>query len=64
MPIEKPKLGRPDEGESRDAKPGCGRIRSSEEAAVMAVERRDSVVLTSEIEQPEMGGLDERREIV
>ena len=64
MIIEKPKLGRPDEGESRDAKPGCGRVRSSDEAAVMAVERRDSVIYTLEIEQPEMGGFDGRRKIV
>ena len=64
MKIEKPKQGRPDEGESRDAKPGCGRICSSEETAVMAVERRDSVILTSEIKQPEMGGLSGRRKIV
>ena len=54
MIIEKSKLGRPDEDESRNAKPGCGRIRSSVETAVMAVEPRDSVIYTSEIEQPEM----------
>jgi hypothetical protein len=60
----KSKLGRPDKDDSRDAKPGCGRTRSSVEAAVMAVERRGSVIYTSKIEQPEMGGLDERREIV
>ena len=64
MTIEKPKLGRPDEGESRDAIPGCGRIRSSEETAVMAVERRDSVIYTSDIKQPEMGGFNGKREIV
>ena len=64
MIIEKPKLGRPDEGESRDAKFGCGRIRSSGETAVMAVERRDSVIYTSEIKQPAMGGFSERRKIV
>ena len=64
MTIEKSKLVRPDKDESRDAKLGCGRIRSSEEAAVTAVERRDSVIYTSEIEQPEMGGFDEGREIV
>ena len=64
MIIEKSKQEEPDEDESRDAKPGCERIRSSEEAAVMAVERRDSVIYTSEIEQPEMGGFDERRKIV
>jgi hypothetical protein len=64
MAIEKSKLGGPDEDESRDAKLGCGRIRSSEESAVMAAERRDSVIYTSVIEQPEMGGLDERRKIV
>jgi len=38
MKIEKPKLGRPDEGETREAKLRCGRIRSSVETAVMAVE--------------------------
>jgi hypothetical protein len=64
MRIEKPKLGRPGEGESREAKSGCGRIRSSDETAVMAAERRDSVIYTSEVKQPEMGGFDERREIV
>jgi len=47
MKIEKPKQGRPDEGESRDAGLGCGRICSSYETAVMAVERRDSVIYTS-----------------
>jgi hypothetical protein len=30
----------------------------------MAWERRDSVIYTSEIKQPEMGGFDERRKIV
>ena len=64
MRIEKSKLGGPDEGESRDAKLGRGRIRSSVEAAVMAVERRDSVIYTSKIEQPEMGGFNERSKIV
>jgi len=64
MIIEKSKLGGPDEDESREAKLGRGRIRSSVEAAVMAVERRDSVIYTSEIKQPEMGGFDERRKIV
>ena len=52
MGIEKPKLGEPDEGENRDAGFGRGRIRSSKEAAVMAVERRDSVIYTSIIKQP------------
>ena len=64
MTIEKSKLGEPDEDESREAKLGCGRIHSSEETVVMAVERRDSVVYTSEIKQPEMGGFSERRKIV
>jgi len=64
MLIEKLKLGRPVKSESREAKSGCGRIRSSDETAVMAVERRDSVIYTSEIKQPEMGGFNERREIV
>ena len=47
MIIEKSKLGEPDEGESREAKLGCGRIHSSVEAVVMTVERRDSVICTS-----------------
>ena len=64
MGIEKSKRGEPVEDESRDAKPGCGRIRSSEKVAVMAMERRDSVICTSETKQPEMGGFNERREIV
>jgi len=64
MGIEKSKLEAPDKDESRDAGFGCGRIHSSDEAAVMAVERRDSVIHTSEVEQPEMGGFDERRKIV
>ena len=64
MIIEKFEPVEPDESESRDAKFGCGRIRSSEETAVMAVERRDSVIYTSEIKQPEMGGFSERRKIV
>ena len=64
MIIEKSKLGEPDEDETRDARFGCGWVHSSEEAAVMAVERRDSVIYTSEIEQPEMGGFNERRKIV
>ena len=49
MKIEKPKLGRPVEGESRDAGHGCGRTRSSDETAVMAVERRGSVIYTSKL---------------
>lgn len=53
-----------DKDESSDAKCRCGRIRSSEESVVMAVERRDSVVYTSEVKQPEMGGFDERRKVV
>ena len=64
MIIEKSKLGRPDEDESREAKCGRGRIHSSVEPAVMAVERRGSVIYTSEIKQPEMGGFNERRKIV
>ena len=64
MIIEKLKQGRPDEGESRKAKLGCGRIHSSVETAVMAEERRDSAIYTSEIKQPEMGGFNERRKIV
>ena len=64
MITEKSKLGRLDKGESRDARPGCGRICSSNETFVMAVERRDSIVYTSRIKQPEMGGFNERRKIV
>jgi len=64
MSIEKSKLGIPDEGESREAEPGYGRIYSSDETAVMAVERRDSIICTSRIKQPEMGGFNERRKIV
>jgi hypothetical protein len=41
-----------------------GRIRSSDEIAVMAMERRGSVVHNSLIEQPGMGGFYERRKIV
>ena len=55
---------RHDKDESSDARFSCGRIRSSDETAVMAVERRDSVIYTSEIKQPEMGGLNERRKAV
>ena len=50
--------------ENSDEQFGCGRIRSSEETAVMAVERRDSVTYTSRREQPEMGGLYARRKVV
>jgi hypothetical protein len=64
MAIEKPKREVPGKGESRKARLGCGRTRSSVEAAVMAVERRGSVIYTLEIEQPEMGGFDGRRKIV
>ena len=38
-----------DEDESSEARHRCGWIRSSDEAAVMAVERRDPVILTSEL---------------
>jgi len=55
MIIEKSKLQETDKGESREAKTRCGRIHSSEESAVMAVERRGSVIYTSEIKQPEYG---------
>ena len=55
---------RHDKDESSDARFSFGRIRSSEETAVMAVERRDSVICTSEVKQPEMGGFDERRKAV
>ena len=37
---------------------------SSVETAVMVVERRDSVIVTSVEAQPEMGGCFERREII
>jgi len=43
-------------GESSDGNRRCGRVRSSVEASVMEVERRDSVIYTSEVQQPEMGG--------
>lgn len=42
----------------------CGRVRSSYEAVVMIVERRDSVIYTSEVKQLEMGGFYERRKVV
>jgi hypothetical protein len=50
--------------ESRDAESRYGRIRSSDEVAVMAAERRNSVIYTSEIEQPETGGFNERGKTV
>jgi hypothetical protein len=53
-----------DKDESSDAGCRCGRIRSSEESAVMAEEQRDSVIYTSEIKQPEVGGFNERRKVV
>ncbi len=53
-----------DKDESSDVQSRCGRIRSSKDTAVMAVERRDSVIYTSRIEQPEMGGFYERRKVV
>ena len=46
MLSEKPKRWI-DKGESSDADHRCGRIRSSDEATVMVVERRDSVIYTS-----------------
>lgn len=53
-----------DKDESSDAGSRCGRIRSSEEFAVMAEERRDSVIYTSKVKQPEVGGFNGRREAV
>lgn len=53
-----------DKDESSNARFSCGRVRSSNETAVMAMERRDSVIYTSENKQPEMGGFDERRKAV
>ena len=50
--------------ESSDAEWRCGRIRSSDEVTVMAMERRDSVIYPLEIKQPEMGGFYERRKVV
>lgn len=50
--------------ESRETACRCGRIRSSEEVPVMGMERRDSVIETLEMKQPEMGGFCERRKIV
>ncbi len=52
------------EDESSDQDQRCGRIHSSEEIAVMAVERRNSVIFTTNIKQPEMGGFDEGRKVV
>jgi hypothetical protein len=51
MISEKSKVSN-DKDESSEAEDRRGRIHSSEEAAVMAVERRDSVIYTSEIRQP------------
>jgi|CZCB01.1.fsa_nt_gi hypothetical protein len=51
MLSEKSKRGN-DKGESSDVEQRCGRTRSSVEAAVMAVERRGSVIYTSKIKQP------------
>ena len=53
-----------DKSESSDAERRCGRLGSSDEAVVMAEERRESVIYTSEIRQPEMGGFSERRKVV
>ena len=53
-----------DKDESSNVQFRCGRIRSSDESAVMAPEQRDSVIYTSEIKQPEMGGFNERRKVV
>ncbi len=50
--------------ESSDAHSRCGKTRSSDERAVMATERRGFVVYTSEMKQPEMGGLRGRRKVV
>lgn len=38
-----------DKDESNDIQIRCGRIRSSEETAVMGVERRDSIIYTLEV---------------
>ena len=38
-----------DKDESNDIQIRCGRIRSSEETAVMGVERRDSIICTLEV---------------
>ncbi|MEL5900024.1 hypothetical protein AAGC94_18445 [Clostridium sporogenes] len=42
--------------ESSEEKYRCGRIRSSDEVNVMLMERRDSVIYTSKIEQPKKKG--------
>jgi len=42
----------------------CERIHSSVEAAVMAVERRDSVIYNSNVRQPEIGGFNGGRKVV
>ncbi|PKM53362.1 MAG: hypothetical protein CVU98_14385 [Firmicutes bacterium HGW-Firmicutes-3] len=53
-----------DKDESSDESFRCGRIRSSNESSVMEMERRDSVIYTSGIEQPEMGGFYAGRKVV
>lgn len=52
--------------ESSEEKYRCGRIRSSDEVNVMLMERRDSVIYTSKIEQPKKkkGGFYGRRKVV
>lgn len=50
--------------ESSEEQFRCGRVRSSEEVVVMAMEQRDSVIYTSRVKQPEMGGFYYGRKIV
>lgn len=50
--------------ESSEVYSRCGKTRSSEEGAVMVLERRGFVIYTSEREQPEMGGFCGRRKVV
>jgi len=53
-----------DKDESSNGQFRCGRVRSSDETAVMALEQRDTVIYTSEIGQPAMGGFCGRRKVV
>ena len=63
MPSEKSKRHNVKD-ESSEEQVRCGRVRSSYEIIVMMMEQRDSVVYTSEIKQPLMGGFYERRKVV
>lgn len=52
------------EDESSKVHSRCGKTRSSDEQAVMAMERRGFVIYTSKIKQPEMGGFYGGRKVV